>query len=105
MKKSLALGTLLLAGLLIFGCSLGGKTYHLISGTSCLEVQANDPDLVHVLELLDYKKGSCPSSYKISKGCEYIDSSYGATFTYYISDYTNAEMQEFCDILGGVLVD
>ena len=105
MKKSLALGTLLLAGLLIFGCSLGGKVYHLLEGTSCIEVQANDPDLVHVLELLDYKKGSCPSSYKTSKGCEYLDSSYGATFTYYISDYTNAEMQEFCDILGGVLVD
>ncbi len=105
MKRIFAVGILLLAVLLVFGCSLGGKAYHWKDETSCIQIETNDADLIDVLELVDYTKGSCPTSYKANKGCEYLNSAYDTSVTFYSKDSTASEMQDFCDLMDGELVN
>jgi len=105
MKRTFALLTLMLAVLLVFGCSLGGKTYYSTDAWSCVEITAKDPELIDVLELMGYTKGSYPTSYKVSKGCAYLNDSLDTTVTLYYPDYTNDEMVSYCDIVDGELVN
>ena len=105
MKRTLAAGTLLIVVLLVFGCSLGGSAYHVVEDTACVEIETKDPDLIDVLELAGYTKGSCPTSYKASKGCEYIDVAYDTSVIFYDSESTDDDMKLVCDILDGTLVN
>ena len=105
MKRTFAVGTLLLAILFVFGCSLGSSTYYSENGLSCWEIDANDSDLIDILERVGFTKGSCPASYKTSKGCAYYEDSYDTTATMYYPDYTIDEMKSWCDSAGGELVN
>ena len=105
MKRTFAVLTLMFAVLLVFGCSLGGTTYYSTDAWSCEEINAKDRAQTKELERMGYTKGTCPTSYKVSKGCAYFNDSLDTTVTMYFPNYTNDEMVSWCDIADGELVN